>query len=329
MAAKPVVDAHSHFTPRAVIERLEKSPRSFPSVTLGNPGEGLYTFAFPGTQASRPMQTKLWDVTAAHQWLDQQGIDVHVTGVWSDIFGYSLPPQEGADWSRMINEETLKALDGDKRFLPLATVPIQSGRHAVQELEEARRMGYRGLTIGAHGPGRELDDPDLEGLWEMVVRLDMPIVLHPLYLYSDPRMQAYDLPNAIGRLNDTAVAVSRMLYAGVLTRHSGLQMIVVHGGGGIPYALGRLGRVHTLRPNDTADPYEGFRRLYFATVVYDPAPLRYLVDLAGTDRVVLGSDYPFPVLDPNPLKVVRDAGFDEAVKDKILSETACKIFKLG
>lgn len=329
MAARPVVDTHSHFTPRAVIERLQQSPRAFPSITLRDQGEGRFSFALPETQPTRPMQPRLWDVDAAYTWLDQQGIDIHVTGVWSDLFGYTLPAQEGADWCRLINEETVQALDGASRFLPLATVPIQSGRHAVRELEIAYRMGYRGLTIGTGAPGLELDDPSLDGLWETAARLDMPIVLHPLYLYGDPRLQAYDLPNAIGRLNDTAIAVSRMLYAGVPTRHEGFQMIVVHGGGSIPYALGRLERNHQLRQSDTADPREGFRRLYFDTVVYDPAPLRYLVDLAGVDRVVLGSDYPFPIFDPAPLRVVREAGFDTGTADAILSDNACRVFKLA
>ena len=119
-------------------------------------------------------------------------------------------------------------------------LPIQSGRHAVQELEAAHAMGFRGLTIGTFAPGVDLDHPDLDGLWETCARKKMPIFLHPLYLYGEPRLASYDLPNAIGRVNDTAIAVSRLLYAGALTRHPDLQMIVAHGGGGVPYALGRL-----------------------------------------------------------------------------------------
>jgi aminocarboxymuconate-semialdehyde decarboxylase len=190
-------------------------------------------------------------------------------------------------------------------------------------------MGFRGLTIGTFAPGVDLDHADLDGLWESAARLEMPIVLHPLYLYGEPRLASYDLPNAIGRVNDTAIAVSRLLYAGVLTRHPGLQMIVAHGGGGVPYALGRLARNYELSPQAMADPREGFRRLYFDSVVYDPAPLRYLVELAGADRVLLGSDYPFPILDPAPCEVVHKAAFPEATTDAILSGNACRVFKLA
>jgi aminocarboxymuconate-semialdehyde decarboxylase len=177
VTARPVVDAHSHFTPRAVIGRLQRSAGLFPHVALRDLGVGKFSFDFPDIPPTRPMQPRLWDISAALEWLDRQGIDVHVTGAWADVFGYTLPADEAAAWCRLINEETLGELNGAQRVLPLATVPIQSGRHAVQELEAAHAMGFRGV------------------------------------------------PNAIGRVNDTPIAVSRLLYAGVLTRHPDLQMI--------------------------------------------------------------------------------------------------------
>jgi aminocarboxymuconate-semialdehyde decarboxylase len=325
---QPVVDVHSHFTPHAVIDRLQAAPGPFPNVSLHDLGQGRFSFVFPDAQPTRPMPPRLWDLDVAHDWLDSQGIDLHVVGVWSDLFGYTLQAQEAAAWCRFINEATLEALHTAERFLPLASVPIQSGRHAVQELEAAHQMGYRGVTIGTFAPGVDLDHPELEGLWESAARLAMPIFLHPLYLYGEPRLASYDLPNAIGRLNDTAIAVSRLLYAGVLSRHPGLQMIVAHGGGSVPYALGRLFRNYDLHRDEMADPREGFSKLYFDSVVYDPAPLRYLVDLAGAEHVVLGSDYPFPVMDPHPLEVVRKAEFNESTTGAILSATACQLFKI-
>ncbi len=324
-----VIDAHSHFTPRAVIEQLQRSPATFPHITLHDLGEGRFTFAFPDSQPTRPMPPRLWDIQAAHHWLDEQGIQVHIVGPWSDLFGYTLPADEAARWCRFVNEAALEALGGQPRFVPLAMVPIQSGQVASRELEAAHAMGYRGVTIGTFAPGLDLDQPDLQSLWSTAARLRMPVVLHPLYLYDEPRLARYDLPNAIGRLNDTAIAVSRLLYAGVLTEHADLRMLVVHGGGSVPYALGRLARNFELHPDELADPRAGFARLYFDSVVYDPAPLRYLVELASADHVVLGSDYPFPVMDPRPQAVVRAAGFDPATVEAILSHSAERLFGLA
>jgi aminocarboxymuconate-semialdehyde decarboxylase len=325
---QPIVDVHAHFTPHAVIDQVQRAPESFPHIGLRDLGEGRFTFTFPDAQPTRPMQPRLWDVDVAHAWLDSQGIDLHVVGVWSDLVGYTLAPDEAAAWCSFINEATLEALHATRRFLPLASVPIQSGRHAVAELEKAYQMGYRGLTIGTFAPGVELDHPDLEAVWESAARLEMPVFLHPLYLYGDPRLGSYDLPNAIGRVNDTAVAISRLLYRGVLQRYPELRMIVAHGGGGVPYALGRLFRNYDLHPDEMANPREGFPRLYFDSVLYDPAPLRYLVALAGADHVLLGSDYPFPIMDPHPVEVVRQAAFDQPTTESILSTNACRLFKI-
>src|SRR5258708_30379592 len=108
------------------------------------------------------MQPRLWDVPAALEWLDRQGIDVHITGAWADVFGYTLPPDEAAAWCRLINEETLEELAGMDRVLPLATVPIQSGQHAVQELQAAQRMGVRGIGTGSFAPAGGLHHPHLD-----------------------------------------------------------------------------------------------------------------------------------------------------------------------
>ncbi|MBV8716553.1 MAG: amidohydrolase [Chloroflexi bacterium] len=323
-----VVDAHSHFTPRAVIEQLQRSPQSFPHIGLRDLGEGRFAFDFPDIPTTRPMAPRLWDIAAAHSYLDEQGIDVHVVGPWADIFGYTLPAAEATSWATFVNEAVLEALQGQARFVPLATVPLQSGPAAATVLEAAHAMGYGGFTIGTFAPGIDLDDSDLEPLWTSAESLRMPIVLHPLYLYGQPRLAKYDLPNAIGRLNDSAIAVSRLLYGGVLTAHPALQVMVAHGGGGVPYAIGRLARNFELHRDEFADPRAGFERLYFDTVVYDPAPLRYLVEVAGSDHVLLGSDYPFPVMDPRPQQVVKMAGFDEQTVEKIVGGNAQKLFNL-
>src|ERR1044071_4764983 len=141
-----VVDAHSHFTPRSIIEQLHGSAGTFPSVQVKDYGEGRFGFIFPDSPPTRPMQPRLWDIAAAHNWMDEEGIEMHVVGPWSDIFGYTLPADEAASWCHFVNEAMLRALDGQHRFVPLAIVPLQSGAHAARELESAHAMGYRGLT---------------------------------------------------------------------------------------------------------------------------------------------------------------------------------------
>jgi len=323
-----IIDAHAHLVPQGVVDYLERPSRGCPSVQGRRGADGLTSFTFPGVPPTRGMPRVLSDTRRAIEWLDGQGIDRHIVSVWSDLFGYTLPPEEGADWSRLVNEETIRAVDGHARMIPIATVPIQSGRHAVRELEAAHAMGHRGVTVGTGAPGRDLDDQDLEGFWQTAAERRMPVFIHPPYLYGEKRLAAYGLANAIGRLNDTTIAVSRLLYAGVPLRHRDLAVIVAHGGGAVPYALGRLKRNYELVSNGVFDPAAGFQRLYFDSVVFEAAALRYLLEVAGAERVMLGSDYPFPIQDLRPVRVVKEAALDERHAEAILGGNARRVFGL-
>ncbi len=323
-----VIDVHAHFVPGGLVEHLLGRSRPCPNISARQGADGRISFTFPGLPPTRPMLDALTDTKRAMAWLDQAGIDRHIVSVWSDLFGYSLSPDEGAAWSRLVNEEMMRAIRGLERIAALATVPIQSGPHAVQELQAAKALGYCGVTVGTGAPGRELDDKDLEVFWEAAGALGMPVFIHPMYLYGERRLESYGLANVVGRLNDTTIAVSRLLFAGVPVRRPGLAVIVAHGGGGVPYALGRLKRNHALAPDSVADPAAGFRRLYFDTVVFEADALRYLLAVAGADRIMLGSDYPFPIQDPEPLRVVREAVADDAAAEAILGGNARRVFAL-
>jgi aminocarboxymuconate-semialdehyde decarboxylase len=149
-----------------------------------------------------------------------------------------------------------------------------------------------------------------------------------MYICGDDRLDGYDLLNAVGRLTDTTVAMARLLFSGHLTRFAGVTLIVSHGGGALPYALGRLRRNRAIHPDGYADPLDSFRRPYFDTVLFEPKALRFLYDVAGVDKVVLGSDYPFPIGDPEPARVVERTPLTDAERRAILGETAARIFPI-
>jgi len=178
------------------------------------------------------------------------------------------------------------------------------------------------------GTGGALDDADLTPFWEAASAREATIFVHPMYARGDDRLGDYDLVNAVGRVTDTTIAVARLLFSGHLQRYPGVKLVISHGGAALPFALGRLRRNHAIHPGKYADPMDGFRRLYFDTVLFEVRALRYLCDVAGADKILLGSDHPFPIGDAEPLHVVEEAPLSAAERKSILGETAAHLFRI-
>lgn len=224
-----------------------------------------------------------------------------------------------------------EALRGEPRFTPLATVPMQDGALAADALAEAMDQGFGGVMIGTQPKGiggGNLDDPSLDPFWETASKLGAAVYLHPMFICGEPRLSDYDLVNAVGRLADSTIAVSRLLFSGHLLKFPGMKFIVSHGGGALAYALGRLGRNHHNSQGKLADPRKGFAAMYFDSCVFDVDTLEYLTRKTGNDRVMLGSDAPFPIGDPEPRKVIRNANFTDQQKHAMLTGTAQQVFRV-
>lgn len=325
-----IIDVHAHYLPRLTFERFDAHAGEFPSVRLMREGESL-RLAFGGGEPTRPIAAKLSDLDERKRWMDANGIDHQLVGGWLDSFGYELPPAEGAAWSRFLNRCLLDALATEPRFTALATVPLQDGALAADVLDEAWSQGFGGVMIGTlpQGLGGVLDAPGLDPFWAKADALGAAIFLHPMFLCGEPRLADYDLVNAIGRVADTSIAVSRLLYSGHLLRYPRMKVVLAHGGAALPFVMGRLARNHAISKGKYADPRKGFEALYFDSVVFDQAALRLLAEIAGEGRVMLGSDMPFPIGDPEPRKVIEEGRyFGDVQRRAMLGGTAQQVFRL-
>jgi len=324
-----VIDIHAHFIPKLLYARFDANVAKFPEVKLLRDERGI-RMQFPGGEPTRPISPKLSELTDRRAWMERNGIDHQLVGGWLDSFGYELPSGEGLAWSRYYNECLLEELREEPRFTPLATVPLQHGGLAAEVLAEALEQGFGGVMIGTSpkGSSGNLDDPTLDPFWQAASDLGAAVFMHPMFLCGEPRLADYDLVNAIGRLADTSIAVSRLLFSGHLLRFPGMKFVLSHGGAALPYALGRLVRNHKISPGKYANPKQGFEAMYFDSCVFDSDALEYLAKKATTERVMLGSDQPFPIGDPEPRKVVEGAYFNEAQRKGILGETAQSVFRV-
>ncbi len=324
-----IVDTHAHYAPQRMLEALASGAASFPNVELLHEGE-TYKLGFAGGALTRPVNPKLRLAEPRQLWMAEQGIDAQVNGGWLDSFGYELPVDEGVAWSRFLNEHLIEAARADGNLTPLASVPLQECAAAARMLEELMDAGLAGVMIGTqpHGDHGVLDAPDLDPFWSVASERGAVIFIHPMYGCGDTRLADYDMINAVGRGLDTTTAVARLLFSGHLSKYPGMSVVLPHGGGALPWMLGRLRRNVEIHPDRYADPVDGFRRLYFDTVVFDPDALRFLIAKAGADKVMLGSDYPFPIGDHTPCDVVRKAGLGEIDTKAIFGDTAARLFRL-
>jgi aminocarboxymuconate-semialdehyde decarboxylase len=214
--------------------------------------------------------------------------------------------------------------------VPLATVPLQDGPRAAEVLREAHSAGFKGAMIGTQpkGKGGVLDDPTLVPFWEAADELGSVVFIHPVFESGDDRVHDYGMANAVGRITDTLIAMSRLIYSGHVTRYAQAKIVAGIGGAALPYVIGRLRRNYSLDKDKLGDPDAALAAMYYDTIVQDPRALRYLADIVGADRIMMGSDMPFPIGDLAPLKIVSETSFSDSERTAINGRLAQRLFGL-
>jgi aminocarboxymuconate-semialdehyde decarboxylase len=313
-----------------MLDALASGAARFANVELMHQGD-TFKLAFAGRPPTRPVNPKLCETELRRAWMAENRIDIQVCGGWLDSFGYELGADEGAAWSRFINQHLALAAAEAPFLAALGSVPLQDGELAAVVLDEALDAGMKGVMIGTqpHGDSGVLDDPGLDPFWERASARGAVVFIHPMFGCGDPRLAEFDMINAVGRGLDTTTAVARLLFAGHFLKYPGMSVILSHGGGALAFMLGRLQRNADIHPGRYADPGEGLARLYFDSILFDPQALDFLVGKVGAGRVMMGSDYPFPIGDQCPCRVVERAKLTKLDTRAILGDTAAKLFALG
>jgi len=327
-----IVDVHVHFLSPLAIDAARKAPSRL-GVRVVDDQE--HPRLVVGEEApTRPLLEALYTLDRHRVFFEAQGIDTAVFGPLMDVAGYSLPPEQGAAWSRAQNEALATSLaDAGGRHLGVATIPLQSPALAADELRFAvRSLGLRGAMVDPNALGRPLGDPGFDPIWSAASELGVPVVLHPFLLEAVERFGRHYLHNLVGYPFETTLAAGSLILGGTLDRFPTLDVVLVHGGGFLPYHVGRFDRGHATRAEariDGAAPPSGYlRRFHYDTLVQFSPALAYLVKVVGEDRVLLGSDHPFWLGDPTPTRIVREAGLSRAAETAILGDNAARLFGL-
>ncbi len=328
-----IVDIHCHYVSPRVLAAVEREGERYGArVVAVQNGEPVLEIG--SQRASRSLLSDLLDLDRRQQAMAGHTIDHQVLSTWLDFTGYTLPPEQGAAWARLLNDATAEDLQAvpPGRFTACATVPLQDGRAAAAELQRACGMlGYRGVVIMTHVAGRNLDEPDLDPFWAAAQEAGVPIIIHPAYVIPSPRLAKYYLWNLAANPYDTAVAAASLVFGGVCDRFPDLKVVLVHGGGHFPYQIGRLTHGWTVRPEARVHlqtpPTDYLKWFYYDTLLYFGPALRYLAEVVGVERLMLGTDYPFDMCPPGPTQIVSDAGLD-AHRERIFEATPTEVFRL-
>ena len=302
MTRPAAVDIHAHFVPEGYLRLIETEGEPH-GVRLRHGPDGPVIMV--GHIPFGPISPRYHDLDLRLRAMDTQGVTVHALSLMPPMV-YWADEALGVRLARLVNEamaEAARAHPG--RLVGLATLPMQAPEASVAEAERAvRELGCRGVYLGTNVRGRDLDDPAFLPVFEKIAALGLPIFLHPINVLGGERLGQYYLHNLLGNPFDTAVAAARLVYGGVLDRFPALRVCLPHAGGALPYLLGRLDRGHAVRPECRhlpRPPSAYLPHFFFDTISHAPEALRYLISVAGADRVMLGSDYCF------------DMGYDDPV----------------
>lgn len=306
----PTVDVHAHAVPSAVIETISEG---VDGVRLERRNGQLH-FLFDDGYRSAPVEPALVDVELRLHEMDRQGIDVQLLSGFIDVSAHHLSDESALRYAELFNDamSDIEQAHPD-RFRCFATLPTRSVESSVAEL--ARCIDERGF-IGAEIPAGQAADASLEGLWAAFDASQSVVLLHPES--STTAAYPYFLGNYVGNPAETTLAASTLMLSGRLERFPAATVILVHGGGFLPYQLGRLQRGWaqfgaTFGASNEVDPSALARRFFFDTVLHDPSSVDYLIRTVGADRVVVGTDYPFAMGEDDPIGLLASAqSADEA-----------------
>ena len=322
-----VLDTHAHHVGAHAVERIkeEGAAHRVRLVTEEAAGKQITRVEVAGRRSGLPLIPQLSDVRGRLAWMAAAGVDAQLVAPWMDLAGYELDPDDGLWLARVQNDSAAELRATDERFLVAAAVPLQHPAYAAAELRRAvTQLGHVAVQIGARVNDLGLDDPSLQPFWDAVEELDVPVIVHPAELDVPERSRRLFLHILVGNPSETTFAVAALTLGGVLERHPGLRVLLVHGGGFVPYQIGRLERGFTAAPpqfraRGARSPRELVGRLFFDTVLHDEQALRHLVDFAGPARVVLGSDYPFPMREDRPVEAYDALRPDTESRTTVLS----------
>ena len=330
------IDMHTHFVPRTWPDlSVRFGGDDWPGIRHTGPGKAMLTV---GEHDFRPVESALWDADERLATMDRDGIDVQVLCSTPFLFGYQRPADQGLAAAKMFNDAALelcaKASGANAgRLKSLCQVPLQDTDFACHELTRCMQAGHIGVQIGNHVGPRNLDDEGIVAFLQHCASENAAVLVHPWDMMGGERTQQYMMGWTVGMPAETQLAIVSMILGGAFDRlPKTLRICFAHGGGSFAFLLGRLEnawhRRDIARGKSLHPPSHYCDRFSVDSAVFDSRALKLLIEVMGEDRVMLGSDAPFPLGEAEVGKLVRDCNLSDTAAAKLMHANARQFFGL-
>ncbi|HLS71069.1 MAG TPA: amidohydrolase family protein [Chitinophagaceae bacterium] len=328
------IDLHTHIMP-------EKSPNWFKKYGYGDfihleHHQPCCARMIKGDKVFREIKENAWSADARIIDMDETNVSMQVLSTIPVLFNYWAKPEHTLETSRFFNDHIASVVDlYPKRFIGLGTVPMQDVDLAIKEMERVKtELGMPGLQIGSNVNNLNLNDSSLDAFWEAANDLNVSIFIHPWEMMGMDLMRKYWLPWLVGMPAETSRAISSLIFGGVMERYPNLRFAFAHGGGSFPATIGRIEHGYVCRPDLTAidndhNPRKYLGKFWIDSLVHDSKALEFIIDVIGEDKICLGSDYPFPLGEWEPGKLIEESIQNEELKQKLLVKNVLKFLDLN
>ena len=320
------IDIHTHIIP-ADLPDLKKKYGYSGFISLDHHKPCCARMLIDG-KFFREIQDNCWDPEVRLKDCEKHNINVQVLSTIPVMFSYWAKPVDALDLSMLLNDHIAGIVQKyPDRFVGLGTIPLQDPQRAIKEMERCMKIGLRGIQIGSHVNDWNLDAPELFPIFEAAQEIGASIFVHPWDMMGKEKMPKYWLPWLVGMPAETSLAICSMIFGGVFERLPKLKVAFAHGGGSFPATIGRIEHGFNVRPDLVAidnkeNPRKYLKNFYLDSLVHDPMMLEVLLNLMGPERIALGTDYPFPLGELSPGKLINSMPYDDKIKERLFNGTA-------